>query len=143
MKKVASTDQLRVYDDSRCAFCQWAQGTIAGWDRDHRLEFRDYHDSAKAAETPFPFAQLHQRMHVQTPDGRWHAGFYGWVAILGVLPRWRWLAGVMGVPPLSWIGPPAYGFIANHRYDVPGWLLRWLGAPRPCDQSCAAPRPRR
>ena len=141
MKQVARGDQLRVYDDGRCAFCQWAQQTIAGWDRDHRVEFRDYHDPAVATETPFPFAQLHQRMHVQTPDGQWHAGFFGWVAILGVLPRWRWLAGVMGAPPLRWIGPAAYRFIANHRYHVPGWLLGWLGSPRPCDQSCKASHP--
>lgn len=137
---MASTDELRVYDDGRCAFCQWSQKTIARWDRDHRLEFRDYHDPAVAAETPFPFEQLHQRMHVQTPDGCWHAGFFGWIAILRVLPRWRWLAGVMSVPPMRWIGPAAYGFIANHRYLAPGWLLRLLGAPRLCDPSCETSR---
>ena len=143
MKRVGSRNQLRVYDDGRCPFCQWAQQTITRRDRDHRLEFRDYHDPAVAAETPFPFAQLHQRMHVHTPDGQWHAGFFGWVAILSVLPRWRWLTAAMRVPPLRWIGPAAYGLVASHRYQVPGWLLRWLGAPPPCTESCAlSPPPR-
>jgi predicted DCC family thiol-disulfide oxidoreductase YuxK len=141
MKQVAPADQLRIYDDGQCPFCQWAQQTIAGWDRNRRLQFRDYHDPAVAAETPFSFAELHQRMHVQTPDGQWHAGFFGWVAILSALPRWRWLAGAMRVPPLRWIGPAAYGFIADHRYQVPGWLLHWLGAPQSCDQCCATSRP--
>lgn len=140
MKRVASYNQLRVYDDGQCPFCQWAQQAITRWDRDHRLQFRDYHDPDVAAETPFPFAQLHRQMHVQTPDGQWHAGFFGWVAILGVLPRWRWLAGAMRVPPLRWIGPAVYRFVASHRYQVPGWLLRWFGAPQPCDESCAGSR---
>jgi len=140
INSVASTNQLRVYDDGQCAFCQWAQRTIARWDRDHRLDFRDYHDPAVAAETPFSFPQLHQRMHVRTPDGEWHAGFFGWIAILRVLPRWRWLAGLMRLPPMRWIGPALYRFVASHRYQAPGWLLRSLGAPRPCGPSCEAPR---
>ena len=140
---MAPSEQLRIYDDGQCPFCQWAQQLISRWDRDHRLDFRDYHDPAVAAEAPFPFAQLHARMHVQTPDGQWHAGFFGWLAILGALPRWRWLARAMSVPPLRWLGPSAYGFIADHRYQFPGWLLRRLGAPALCGQSCAAPRPPR
>jgi predicted DCC family thiol-disulfide oxidoreductase YuxK len=133
---VASIKQLRIYDDGQCPFCQWARQTIIRWDRDLLLEFRDYHDPAVAAETPFPFQQLHQRMHVRTPGGRWHTGFFGWIAILRALPRWRWLAAVMSAPPLRWIGPAAYVFIANHRYQVPRWFLSWLGEPPPCDQSC-------
>lgn len=130
-----SVNQIRIYDDGQCPFCQWAQQAISRWDRDHRLEFRDYHDPAVAAETPFSFPQLNERMHVRTPDGRWHAGFFGWIAILRALPRWRWLAAVMNAPPLRWIGPAAYAVIANHRYQIPGWFLRWLGAPPRCDQS--------
>jgi len=140
MEEVAPTNQLRIYDDGQCPFCQWAQQAITRRDRDHRLDFRDYHDTAVAAETPFPFAQLHQQMHVQTADGQWHPGFSGWVAILSVLPRWRWLAAVMRVPPLRWLGPAAYRFVADHRYRVPGWLLRCLGAPQRCDDSCAVSR---
>ena len=136
MRSVASIKQLRIYDDGQCPFCQWAQQAITRWDRYHRLQFRDYHDPAVAAETPFTFQQLHQRMHVRTLDGRWHVGFFGWTAILHALPRWRWLAAVMSAPPLGWIGPAVYAFIANHRYQTPAWLLRWLGAPPPCEQSC-------
>src|ERR1700739_3395811 len=94
---------VRVYDDGNCPFCQWAQQTITRWDRDHRLEFRDYNEPGIAAETPFPREQLDKRMHVQTPDGRWHAGFFGWIAVLRVLPRWRWLARAMSAPPIRWL----------------------------------------
>jgi len=136
---VASSNRLRIYDDGQCPFCQWARQKISGWDRDHRLEFCDYHAPASAAETPFPFQQLHERMHVRTPDGRWHVGFHGWVAILRALPHGRWLAAAMSAPPLRSIGPATYAFIANRRYQVPGWFLRWLGAPPPCAQSCKVP----
>src|SRR5690349_920424 len=121
---------VTIYDDGRCPFCQWAEQTILRYDRDHRLEFRDYH--LHAAETPFPFDEMHRAMHVRTPDGSWHVGFFGWIAILRVLPRWRWMAHVMSAPPLRWIGPLLYRVIAGNRYRIPGFLLRWLGAPPPC-----------
>jgi predicted DCC family thiol-disulfide oxidoreductase YuxK len=127
---------VRVYDDGHCPFCQWAQQTITRFDRDHRLDFRDYNLPEIAAETPFPREQLDYRMHVQTPDGQWHAGFFGWMAILRVLPRWRWLARVMSAPPIRWLGPVMYQFVADHRYQVPHRLLRFLGAPQPCDARC-------
>jgi predicted DCC family thiol-disulfide oxidoreductase YuxK len=139
---VASPGQLRAYDDGHCPFCQWAQQKIARYDLDHLLDFRDYNQPAIAAETPFSLEQLNARMHVRTPDGQWHAGFFGWIAILRVLPRWRWLAAVLSAPPLRWIGPAVYRFIASHRYQVPAWLLRWLGAPQPCDQRCSVPHVR-
>ena len=132
-----SGGKVRVYDDGRCPFCQWAQRVVARYDTDHCLEFCDYHDPAIAAETPFSFQQLHQKMHVQTPDGQWHAGFLGWIAVLAGLPRWRWLASVLGVPPLRWAGSAVYRLVAGHRYQVPDFLLRWLGAPPPCGQPCA------
>ncbi len=102
------------------------------FDSEHRLEFRDYNDPAIAAETPFPVEQLSRRMHVQTPDGQWHAGYFGWIAIISALPKWHWLAPVLRTPPLRWLGPSIYEFVANHRYQVPRFVLGWLGAPVPC-----------
>lgn len=129
-----------MYDDGNCPFCQWAQAWVERRDGEHRLEFRDYNLPEVAAETPFPPAELGRRMHVRSPDGAWHVGYYGWIAVLSALPRWRWLAGPMRVPPARWFGPLFYRFIADHRYRVPQFLLRWLGAPPPCDADCALPR---
>jgi len=131
--------KLKIYDDGACAFCQWSQARAEAWDRDQRLEFRDYNQHG--AETPFPLAQLRHRMHVQTPDGEWHVGFFGWLAILRVLPRWRWLARVLALPPLRWLGPPLYALVANNRYRIPRWVLP--GAPPPCPPEGACPLPRR
>ena len=132
--------KLTVYDDGNCPFCQWAQGWVERRDREHRLEFRDFNRPEVAAETPFPPAELTQRMHVRTPEGEWHIGFFGWIAVLSALPRWRWLARLMRRAPLRWMGPHVYQFIADHRYRIPRFLLRWMGAPPPCDAACALPR---
>ncbi len=132
--------KLTVYDDANCPFCQWAQAWVDRRDRAHRLEFRDFNRPEVAAETPFPPAELACRMHVRGAEGEWHVGYFGWIAVLAALPRWRRLAGVMRLPPLRWAGPTLYQFIADHRYRIPRWLLRWLGAPPPCDAACALPR---
>lgn len=103
-------------------------------DRDHRLEFRDYHE--RSTETPFALSDLSQAMHVQTPDERWHVGFFGWLEILKALPRWRRLGRVLALPPLRWLGPPVYRLVASNRYRIPQFLLRWLGAPPSCGKAC-------
>jgi predicted DCC family thiol-disulfide oxidoreductase YuxK len=131
-------NSLRVYHDGTCPFCLWAQSKVERYDADHRVEFRDYHQHG--SETPFPFADLDRAMHVQTPDGRWHIGFLGWLEILRVLPGWRSLARLMSVPPLRWIGPLLYRFVAGNRYRIPKFLLRFLGAPAPCGPACDLPR---
>jgi predicted DCC family thiol-disulfide oxidoreductase YuxK len=135
-----ATPKLTVYDDGNCPFCRWAQAWVERRDAAHRLEFRDFNRPEVAAETPFPPAELSHRMHVHSPDGQWHVGYYGWIAVLSALPRWRWLAGPMRLPPCRWFGPLFYRFIADHRYQVPRFLLRWLGAPPPCGADCALPR---
>jgi predicted DCC family thiol-disulfide oxidoreductase YuxK len=126
--------KLRIYHDGRCPFCQWSQQTIERQDRDQRLEFRDYH--VDHAETPFSLADLSHAMHVQTSDGRWHIGYFGWIEILRALPRRRWLARVMSLPPLRWLGPLVYRLVAANRYRIPRFLLRWLGAPPVCNAAC-------
>jgi predicted DCC family thiol-disulfide oxidoreductase YuxK len=132
--------KLTVYDDGSCPFCQWAQAWVERRDPEHRLEFRDFNRPEVAAETPFAPAELGRRMYVRAPDGDWHIGFFGWIAVLSALPHWRWLAGLMRVPPCRWAGPRVYQFIADHRYQIPRFLLRWMGAPPPCDVNCALPR---
>ena len=124
--------KLAIYTDGQCRFCLAMQGFAARRDRHQRLEWRDFNLPAIVAETPFSRDALDRRMHVRTPDGQWHTGYFGWVAIWSVLPRWRWLAPLARLWPLRWLGPKAYGFLANHRYRIPQFVLAWLGAPAPC-----------
>lgn len=137
------TRRLAVYTDGSCPFCQWSRRRVERYDREHRIEFRDYNDPAVARETPFTDAELATEMHVRTPDQRWHGGYSAWLEVLKALPRWRWLGKLLGYVPFRWIGPSLYRLIARNRYRAPNLVLRWLGAPPPCPQqeACPAPKP--
>ena len=125
--------------DGKCGFCQWSQAVMQKRDVNARLEFRDYNEPAVAAETPFTFAELDHRMHVRTADGRWHDGFYAWLEIMHVVPRWRWLGRLLNLPPIRWFGPALYWLVANNRYRISAPILRLAGAPPRCDAQCKIP----
>jgi predicted DCC family thiol-disulfide oxidoreductase YuxK len=133
---VSAMAQKAKYDiflDGSCSFCRWSRGKIEPYDSGGRLRFLDYNDPAVGSQAPFPRAELDQEMHMRTPEGKWLRGFEAWLALLRVLPKVAWLGKIAGLPPLHWLGPPLYGFIARHRYSLPG-------APARCeDDTCAPP----
>jgi predicted DCC family thiol-disulfide oxidoreductase YuxK len=137
-KRIAmpQTPKYDIFLDGSCSFCRWSRTQIELYDSDGKVQFLDYNDSAVAAQAPFPRAELDQEMHMRTPEGKWLLGFEAWLALLRVLPKLAWLGRIASVPPLRWLGPPVYGFIARHRYNLPG-------APTRCDtDTCAPPSPR-
>jgi predicted DCC family thiol-disulfide oxidoreductase YuxK len=130
------TANYEVFLDGSCSFCRWARSKIEPHDSNRRLTFLDYNDPAVAAQAPFSRSDLDLEMHVRTPKGRWLRGFEAWLAVLCVLPGYRWLGRMAGVPPLRWIGPSVYRFIARHRYSLPG-------APARCESdTCPLPSQR-
>jgi len=138
----SAAKRLVVYTDGSCPFCQWSRQRVERFDRDCRVEFRDYNNPSAARETPFSDAELAAEMHVLTPDGRWSGGYFAWLEVLKVLPRWRWLGKLLSFAPFRWVGPPLYRVIARNRYRAPNLLLRWMGAPPPCppEGSCPVPK---
>jgi predicted DCC family thiol-disulfide oxidoreductase YuxK len=132
-------DKVIVYDDGNCAFCQWSESWVKRFDREDRIKFRSYHDPGVRSETPFTLEQLQEKMHVRTADDRWQSGYFGWMAVLAELPRFRRLSRILSLPPLRWLGPALYLAVARNRYRIPRFLLRWLGAPSPCGSQCALP----
>ena len=130
------TAKYDIFLDGSCSFCRWSQAKIEPYDSGERVRFLDYNDPVVAALAPFPRGELDREMHMRTPEGNWLRGFEAWLALLRVLPKLAWLGGIASVPPLRWLGPFVYGFIARHRYSLPG-------APARCDtDSCAPPAPR-
>jgi predicted DCC family thiol-disulfide oxidoreductase YuxK len=86
-----------------------------------------------AAQAPFSREDLDNEMHVRTPEGTWLKGFAAWQVLLLVLPRLAWLGHLANMPPVRWMGPYVYAFIAKHRYSLPG-------APARCESdTCAIP----
>ncbi len=127
---MAETRQLEVYTDGRCPLCQWLRARVEPFDVERRLEWIDYHDTvALARAQPYTSAELAAEMHVRDArDGVWRKGYWAWLAVLGVLPRWRWLVPVLRLWPLRALGPHVYHFVASHRYTL-------FGIPPPCDES--------
>jgi predicted DCC family thiol-disulfide oxidoreductase YuxK len=122
-----------VFMDGSCSFCRWSQAKVEPYDTRGRVRFLDYNDPAVAAQAPFSRDELAAEMHVRTPKGAWLKGFEAWTALLRVLPKLSWLGRLANRPPLRWIGPYAYDFVARHRYSLPG-------APARCEtDTCAIP----
>ena len=128
--------QMATYDifmDGSCSFCRWTQAKVKPYDSGSRLRFLDYNDPEVAAQVSFSRSDLDSEMHVRTPKGKWLRGFEAWLAVLKVLPKLVWLGRIASLPPLRWLGPAVYGFIARHRYSLPG-------APARCESdTCALP----
>lgn len=121
--------RLEVYTDGQCPLCRWTRARVEPLDRDHRLEWLDYHDPAALARAaPHTHKQLGEEMHVRLPDGSWRRGYDGWIAVLDVLPGRRWLASLLSIPPFTWLGPHFYKLVARRRYQI-------FGIPPPCDDS--------
>jgi predicted DCC family thiol-disulfide oxidoreductase YuxK len=110
---------VEVYYDGHCALCRASKEWAHRRDRDGRLRFLDFNDSALVTELPVAPAELTSQMWVREGDGRLTAGFSGWLAVLRVLPRWRWVSSVLALPPLRWLGPPLYRFVARNRNRLP------------------------
>ena len=127
--------QLQIYTDGACDFCRALRAKVEPYDTRGLLRFLDYNDSDVAATTPFSREELAEQMHVRTPEGRWVKGYFGWIAILKVLPRGKWLGRLLAAPPLRWAGPLLYRAVAANRY-------RFFGLPPPCDTFCSTGRPR-
>ena len=128
---------VEIFTDGSCPFCLWVRARVEPYDALGQLKFLDYNNPAIAAATPFAHQELAREMHVRTrtspeDSGSWSVGFFGWLAILKVLPRWKWLGLLLSAPPLRWMGPPVYRLVAANRYQIPG-------IPKPCDTFCRVP----
>ena len=96
-------------------------------DREARIEWLDYNEPENQLRAaPHTLPELAEEMHVRRPEGTWSKGFEGWLDVLRVLPRWRWLAGVLALWPFRALGPLFYRWLARRRYSL-------FGIPPPCD----------
>jgi len=110
---------IEVFYDGGCRLCVASRHWAEARDRGRRLVFRDLTAPALQTAILLDRQALALEMTVRTEDGRLLKGFDGWLAVLGALPRWRWFALVLGAPPLRWIGPSVYRFVARHRRRLP------------------------
>jgi predicted DCC family thiol-disulfide oxidoreductase YuxK len=127
VNEMSEPRQLEVYTDGECPLCRWMRAKVEPLDRSKRIEWLDYRQPQIRAATPFTFEQLDAEMHTRrASDGEWSAGYRAWIEVMRVLPRWRWLAPVLSIWPLTALGPVLYRALAKRRY-------RLFGVPPPCD----------
>ncbi len=112
---MADAAKIEVWYDGQCGLCRSARTWAERRDRDGRLEFRDLNDPAEGEALPAPREELLRSMWTRRPDGALASGFAGWLEVLRALPGWSRLAGLLVLPPFSWLGPPVYRFVANRR----------------------------
>src|SRR5258708_24020755 len=92
-------------------------------DRDRRIEWLDYNDpEILQRAAPHTREEMAEEMHTRTADGRWAKGYFAWIEVIRVLPRWKWLARVLSIWPLTKLGPIFYRWIASRRYMPCGFL---------------------
>ena len=122
-------NKIEVYTDGQCILCRWTRDHVEPLDRDRRLEWLDYNDPENLNRAaPHTHKEMAEQMHVRPPDGRWHKGYFAWIEVVRVLPRWKWLAPLMGIWPFTKLGPVFYSWLASRRYTL-------FGVPPPCDES--------
>jgi predicted DCC family thiol-disulfide oxidoreductase YuxK len=107
----------KVWIDGACPLCARSRRWCEKRDRAVKIRFEDFRTSSDC-EIPVARARMEQSLWVRRADGAMLDGYDGWLEILSLLPGWRWLAIVAGLPPLSWLGPPVYRFVARHRHRL-------------------------
>lgn len=121
---------LEVYTDGQCPLCQWVRARVEPFDSERKLEWLDFHSpEALRRAAPHTRSELAEEMYARRkPEGVWSKGFFAWIEVLRVLPRFRWLAGLLARPPFTALGPVFYRQVAKRRYQL-------FGIPPPCDNT--------
>jgi predicted DCC family thiol-disulfide oxidoreductase YuxK len=121
--------RIEVYTDGQCNLCLWMRARVEPYDRDQRIEWLDYNDPELLKRAaPHTHEELAAEMHTRAPDGRWTKGYFAWIEVTRVLPRFKWLAPLLSIWPLTRLGPVFYDWLAKRRYKL-------FGVPPPCDES--------
>jgi predicted DCC family thiol-disulfide oxidoreductase YuxK len=80
-------------------------------------------DETRAERFPaIPEVACMEAMQLVLPDGSTFAGEQAMPHLFARMRGWRWLAGVLRLPVVSWLAPGAYRFIARHRYKISVFL---------------------
>lgn len=105
--------------DGDCGFCQRWVRRLESRDAGDRIETLKATDRAKYPELlGITDHALNHAMHLALPDGRVLAGGRAVPEILRLLPRWRWVAWVFGIPGVAWATDRVYGWVAARRHKL-------------------------
>ena len=127
--RTMNSSKLEVYTDGHCNLCRWMRARVEPLDRDQRIEWLDYNDpDILKRAAPNTREAMAEEMHARRANGQWFRGYFAWIEVIRVLPRWKWLVPIMSVWPFTRLGPIFYHWLASRRYTL-------FGVPPPCDAS--------
>ncbi|HMQ10327.1 MAG TPA: DUF393 domain-containing protein [Oligoflexia bacterium] len=93
----------------------------------HRIDFFKVFDDVpyqdKVVPTLFPDIaqeQFEESLHVIFPNGKIYTGFDAFRAVFFKSPWMFFLALLLSIPPLPWLGRKLYPYVAKNRYKIAG-----------------------
>jgi predicted DCC family thiol-disulfide oxidoreductase YuxK len=107
--------------DGMCPLCQRSVRILKRLDWLHRLAFQDCRDVAHLPKSAVQLEpkRLLQEMHLVTPDRkRVYVGFAAFRWIAWRLPLTFWLAPVLYLPGVPWLGRKMYLWVAKNRHQL-------------------------
>ncbi|WP_439632179.1 thiol-disulfide oxidoreductase DCC family protein [Gemmata sp.] len=107
--------------DGMCPLCLRGVRVLKKLDWFGQLQYQDCRDTANLppSEVPLTLQRMLEEMHVVTPDRKHaHAGFAAFRWMAWRLPATAWLAPLLYIPGVPWLGHRAYLWVAKHRYDL-------------------------
>jgi predicted DCC family thiol-disulfide oxidoreductase YuxK len=107
--------------DGMCPLCQRGVRILKKLDWFHQLHYQDCRDTEHlpSCAVPLTQARMLEEMHVVTPDRqRAPAGFDAFRWMAWRLPPVAWLAPLLYVPGIPWLGHRVYLWVARNRYDL-------------------------
>jgi predicted DCC family thiol-disulfide oxidoreductase YuxK len=107
--------------DGQCPLCQRSARSLKRLDWLGRLHFQDCRDTANLPRTDVPLnpERLLEEMHLVTPDRqRVHPGYRAFRWMAWRIPATWWLAPLLYLPGMRWLGTRFYRWVARNRMKL-------------------------
>ena len=107
--------------DGQCPLCQRSVRSLGRLDWLGRLHFQDCRDAANLPRTEVPLnaERLLEEMHLVTPDRkRVYPGYRAFRWMAWRIPATWWLAPLLYLPGMRWLGTKFYRWVARNRLNL-------------------------
>lgn len=124
MRPAADAGLVALFDGD-CALCTRTMQFIWARDLSGAVECVDLRDEATAARFPrFSVDAVRAQLHAIDAEGREFVGIDAVRECGRRLPRYRWMAWLLGVPGIRFVAQQVYLLIAKNRMILNPWLRR-------------------
>jgi len=102
--------------DGECGICRQSVALVKRWDREQRLRYVPFQDTAAVARFGIALPRLAAAMHLVFADGRVYPGADAIPKLLELFPGKRWLAPLFRIPGVLPLARRIYAWIAMRRH---------------------------